>query len=126
MTDDVTDNERKIEIIDAVGKYVDHHFQGKARLNGSYIEEAQDYFNELLERVEDAYNDVHLLAFPCPNCSYDVTWIDPQDGDLVMSGHYCYNDEDIEPYTLISIDDVAKEMYQDEMATRTLKNALGL
>jgi len=117
---------REIEIIDAVGKYVDQHFQGKARLNGSYTEEAQDYFNELLDRVEEAYSDVDLLAFPCPNCSYDVTFIDSDDGDLCMSGHDCSNDEDVEPYTLISIDDVAKEMYQDEMATRTLKNALGL
>ena len=80
--------DREIEIIDAVGKYVDQHFQGKARLNGSYTEEAQDYFNELLDRVEDAY--------------------------------------DVEPYTLRSIEDQAREMYQDEMATRTLKNALGL
>ena len=77
--------DRQIEIIEAVGKYVDQHFQGKARLNGSYTEEAQDYFNELLDRVED-----------------------------------------VEPYTLRSIEDQAREMYQDEMAIRTLKNALGL
>ena len=118
--------DREIEIIDAVGEYVHRKFGDKAYDGEHYTEEVQDYYNELLDRVEDAYNDVYLLANPCPNCCYDVTWIDPQDGDLVMSGHYCYNDEDIEPYTLISIDDVAQEMYQDEMATRTLKNALGL
>lgn len=77
--------DRQIEIIEAVGKYVDQHFQGKARLNGSYTEEAQDYFNELLDRVED-----------------------------------------VEPYTLRSIEDQAREMYQDEMAIRTLKYHLGL
>lgn len=77
--------DRQIEIIEAVGKYVDQHFQGKARLNGSYTEEAQDYFNELLDRVED-----------------------------------------VEPYTLRSIEDQAREMYQDEIATRTLKYHLGL
>ena len=77
--------DRQIEIIDAVGEYVDQHFQGKARLNGSYTEEAQDYFNELLDRVED-----------------------------------------VEPYTLRSIEDQAREMYQDEMAIGTLKYHLGL
>jgi hypothetical protein len=117
--------DREIEIIDAVGKYVDQHFQGKARLNGSYTEEAQDYFNELLERVVDAYSDVDLLAFPCPNCCYDVTFIDSDDGDLVMAGHDCSNDEDVEPYTLISIEDVVKEMHKDEMKIRTLKYHLG-
>lgn len=88
--------EREIEIIDAVGKYVDQHFQGKGRLNGSYTEEAQDYFNELLDRVIDINNGVveQLVG--------------------------------VEPYTLISIDDVAKEMYQDAMKIRTLKKALGL
>jgi hypothetical protein len=118
--------DREIEIIDAVGEYVDRKFGDNAHEGESYTEEAQDYFNELLDRVEDAYNDTNLLAFPCPNCCYDVTWIDPQDGDLVMAGHDCSNDENVEPYTLISIDDVAREMYQDEMATRTLKYHLGL
>ncbi len=89
-------NDREIEIIDAVGEYVDQHFQGKGRLNGSYTDEAQDYFNELLDRVIEINNGVveQLVG--------------------------------VEPYTLISIDDVAKEMYQDEMATLTLKKALGL
>ena len=118
--------DREIEIIDAVGEYVDRKFGNDAYEGESYTEEAQDYYDELLDRVEDAYSDVDLLAFPCPNCSYDVTFIDSDDGDLVMAGHDCSNDEDVEPYTLISIDDVAREMYQDEMATRTLKNALGL
>jgi len=54
-----------------------------------------------------------------------VTCIDEDDGSLVMMGHYC-SEGYVEPYTLASIEDQAREMYQDEMATRTLKNALGL
>ena len=139
--------DREIEIIDAVGEYVDNKFEGKGRLDGSYIEEAQDYYNELLDKVEDAYED----KTDCDHCYYDSTCIDGENGDLVMMGHYCSDskspdlgsshillnreEEDhmandlseyIEPYTLASIDDVAKEMYQDETATRTLKKALGL
>jgi hypothetical protein len=54
--------DREIDIIDAVGKYVDNKFEGKGRLDGSYIEEAQDYFMELQERVEDAYNERFVLS----------------------------------------------------------------
>jgi len=54
--------DREIDIIDAVGKYVDNKFEGKGRLDGSYIEEAQDYFIELQERVEDAYNERFVLS----------------------------------------------------------------
>jgi hypothetical protein len=54
--------DREIDIINAVGKYVDNKFEGKGRLDGSYIEEAQDYFMELQERVEDAYNKKFVLS----------------------------------------------------------------
>jgi hypothetical protein len=54
--------DREIDIIDAVGKYVDNKFEGKGRLDGSYIEEAQDYFMELQERVEDSYNERFILS----------------------------------------------------------------
>ena len=54
--------DREIDIIDAVGKYVDNKFEGKGRLDGSYIEEAQDYFMELKEQVEDAYNKRFVLS----------------------------------------------------------------
>ena len=139
--------DREIEIIDAVGEYVDRKFGDDAYDGESYTEEAQDYYNELLDRVEDAYED----KTDCNHCYYDSTCIDGENGDLVMMGHYCSDskspdlgsshillnreEEDhmandlseyIEPYTLASIDDVAKEMYQDEMATLTLKKALGL
>lgn len=117
---------REIEIIDAVGEYVDRKFGDDAYDGESYTEKVQDYYDELRTGVEDAYSDVDLLAFPCPNCCYDITYIDSQDGDLVMAGHDCSNDEYVEPYTLASIDDQAKEIYQDEMATLTLKKALGL
>jgi len=112
--------DKEIEIIDAVGEYVDRKFGDNAHEGESYTEEAQDYFNELLDRVEDAYSNTD-----CLNCSYDVTYIDEENGDLVMMGHYC-SEGYVEPYTLRSIEDQAREMYQDEMATRTLKNALGL
>tara|TARA_R110000765_G_scaffold239936_1_gene342443 strand:+ start:2354 stop:2704 length:351 start_codon:yes stop_codon:yes gene_type:complete len=114
--------DREIDIIDAVGEYVDNKFEGKGRLDGSYIEEAQDYYNELRDRVEDAYED----KTDCNHCYYDSTCIDGENGNLVIMGHYCCDDEYLEPYTLASIDDVAKEMHQDEMATLTLKKALGL
>ena len=138
--------DREIEIIDAVGEYVDRKFGDDAYDGESYTEKVQDYYNELLDGVDDLY-----INTECDNCCYDGTWIDKEDGDLVMMGHYCSDskspdlgssqillnreEEDhmandlseyIEPYTLASIDDVAKEMYKDEMATRTLKNALGL
>ena len=54
--------DREIDIIDAVGEYVDNKFEGKGRLDGSYIEEAQDYFMELQELVEDAYNERIVLS----------------------------------------------------------------
>ena len=139
--------DREIDIIDAVGEYVDRKFGDKAYSGENYTEEAQDYYNELLDRVEDAYED----KTDCNYCYYDSTCIDGENGNLVMMGHYCSDskspdlgssqillnreEEDhmandlseyIEPYTLASIDDVAKEMYQDEMATLTLKKALGL
>jgi len=85
--------DREIEIIDAVGEYVDRKFGDNAHEGESYTEEAQDYFNELLDRVEDACNERFVLS----------------------------------PMLLNKlIKEMAQEMYQDEMATLTLKNALGL
>ena len=112
--------DREIEIIDSVGEYVNQKFGDNAHEGENYTEEAQDYYNELLDRVEDAYSNTD-----CLHCSYDETCIDEDDGSLVMLVHYC-SDGYVEPYTLASIEDQAREMYQDEMATRTLKNALGM
>ena len=111
---------REIEIIDAVGEYVDRKFGDDAYDGESYTEKVQDYYDELRTGVEDAYSNTD-----CLNCSYDATYIDEENGDLVMMGHYCSNGY-VNPYTLASIDDQAREMYQDEMATLTLKKALGL
>ncbi len=112
--------DREIEIMDAVGEYVDRKFGDKAYSGESYTEEVQDYFDELVYRVDDAYSNTD-----CNNCSYDVAYIDQENGDLVMMGHYCSNGY-VNPYTLASIKDVVKEMHKDEMKIRTLKNALGL
>ena len=113
--------DREIDIIDAVGEYVDRKFGekfgDKAYEGENYTEEVQDYFNELRDRVENAYED----KTDCNHCYNDSTCIDGESGNLVMMGHYCCDDEYLEPYTLASIEDQAKEMYQDEMATRTLK-----
>jgi hypothetical protein len=54
--------DRQIEIIEAVGKYVDRKFGDNAHEGESYTEEAQDYFMELQERVEDAYNERFVLS----------------------------------------------------------------
>ncbi len=43
--------DREIDIIDAVGEYVDRKFGDKAYEGENYTEEVQDYFNELLDRV---------------------------------------------------------------------------
>jgi len=47
--------DREEDIIDAVCKYVDNKFE-------VYNEEAQVYFMELQERVEDAYNERFVLS----------------------------------------------------------------
>mgnify|MGYP006249967989 CR=1 FL=1 len=61
--------DREEDIIDAVGNYVDRKFGDDAYDGENYTEKVQDYYDELLERVEDAYEDKN----ECNHCYYDST-----------------------------------------------------
>jgi len=54
--------DREIDIIDAVGEYVDRKFGDKAYSGENYTEKVQDYYDELQELVEDAYNERIVLS----------------------------------------------------------------
>ena len=53
---------REEDIIDAVGNYVDNKFGDDAYDGENYTEKVQDYYDELQERVEDAYNERFVLS----------------------------------------------------------------
>ena len=54
--------DREEDIIDAVGEYIEKKFGDKAYSNENYTEEVQEYFDELVDRIEDAYNERFVLS----------------------------------------------------------------
>jgi len=95
--------DREEDIIDAVGNYVDRKFGDDAYDGENYTEKVQDYYDELQERVEDAYNERIVLSPTLLNRRWMLR--------AVM-------------YKLIK--EVAEEMETDQRAIGTLKYHLGL
>ena len=95
--------DREEDIIDAVGNYVDRKFGDDAYDGENYTEKVQDYYDELQERVEDAYNERIVLSPTLLNRRWMLR--------AVM-------------YKLIK--EVAEEMETDQRAIVTLKYHLGL
>jgi hypothetical protein len=54
--------DREEDIIEAVGEYIEKKFGDKAYSKENYTEEVQEYYDELVARTEEAYNERFVLS----------------------------------------------------------------